>query len=160
MIHRFKTRNRKGITPIIAVILLLMMTVAIAGLAYVFIQRYSSSAEATAENTTARTSQSLKSNLKIDGYNTTCGAASGWVLVRVSVRNAGQEAARNVQLFVDDNFLNGSTNTSLLPGISTSYLLQNDTCPKWINQTRTLKLSSDEMDAQRPFTFICHTGSC
>lgn len=156
----FNVSNKKGITPIIAVILLLMMTIAVAGLAYVFIQGYQASVQQIADNTTAQTSQHLKVNLKIDGYNTTCGLASGWVLVRVHVRNAGLESAGNLQYFVDNALINVSGNASLAPGVETSFLISNDSCSNWINRTRTLKISSDEMDAERQFKFICHSGSC
>ncbi|HIJ98903.1 TPA: hypothetical protein H1005_03080, partial [archaeon] len=109
MMLNFEARHRKGVTPIIAVILLLMMTIAIAGLSYVFIQRYQSNLQSTTENVTKRSEQAFKVNLKVEGYNTTCGNASSWVLVRINVRNSGAEPARNVQLFIDYALINCSS---------------------------------------------------
>ena len=148
-------KSRKGISPIIAVILLLMMTIAIAGLAYSFIQRYQAGIQGATENTSQRAQQAMRVSLRIDGYNTTCGAASSWVLVRIQARNAGTEAAHNLQLYMGDAMINGSTNATLGAGVSTTYLLPNASCALWINQTKTIKLVSDEQTGQASFTFSC-----
>src|SRR3989344_69148 len=112
--------NTKGITPIIAVILLLMMTIAIAGLAYTWLQRTQVAIQSGVENTTTTLLGGLKVNLKVEGYNTTCTAASSVVSVRVYGRNAGTEPAKNLQLYVADGLLSGASNTTLNPGVTTS----------------------------------------
>ncbi len=156
--------NNKGITPIIAVILLLMMTIAIAGLAYSWIQRTQQTIQTSTENTTETLLGGLKVNLKVEGYNTTCTAATTLVNVRVYGRNAGTESARNVQLYVDDGLANTTVNATLSPGTTTTWgaplIASGDNCSLWINRTHTIKLSSDETTAEKSFTFKCTTGSC
>ncbi|HIJ98297.1 TPA: hypothetical protein H1012_03580 [archaeon] len=166
--------NRKGITPIIAVILLLMMTIAIAGLAYTWLQRLQTSVQSGTENTSTQFIGSSKVKLVVDGYNTTCTGTSSVVQVRIFGRNAGTEPAKNVYLYVDDALTNASVNSSLNPGVSTSWggcqgsgtcssgilIASGESCATWINKTRVVKLSSDEMSAERSYTFKCTTGSC
>ncbi len=157
-------RNSKGITPIIAVILLLMMTIAIGGLAYVWIQRLQGSVQTGTENTTTQFTGGIKAVLSLDGYNTTCTAATSVVHVRIYGRNAGTEPAHNVLLYVDDALTNITANATLNPGVSTTWgsplVASSDSCSNWINRTRVLKLTSDEVSAERSFTFKCTTGSC
>ena len=60
-----KNVNRKGITPVIAIVLLLMMTVAAAGLAYEFIMDMSAKqTEAIGEQVSAQ-SDKMRTNLQI-----------------------------------------------------------------------------------------------
>src|SRR3989338_7036496 len=154
--------NRKGITPIIAVILLLMMTIAIAGLAYTWLQRTQTTIQTSTENTTSTLLSGLKVNLKVDGYNITCTQTNG-KHIRIYGRNAGTEQAKNLQLYVDDALVSGASNASLNSGVSTTWLLTNQSsgsggsqaCADWINRTRTIKLSSDEATAEKSFTFLC-----
>lgn len=159
--------NRKGITPIIAVILLLMMTIAIAGLAYTWLQRMQTSIQTSSENTTTTLLAGLKVNLKIEGYNTTC--YSNLVQVRIYGRNAGTESAHNVNLYTNDALTNITPNSSLNPGVTTSWggnqgsgtiLVSGDTCTNWIGKTKTFKLTSDETSAEKSFTLACTTGTC
>lgn len=162
-------RNKKGITPIIAVILLLMMTIAIGGLGYVWIQRLQTSVQTGTENTTTQFTTGAKVQLSIDGYNSTCTAATSLVSVRIYGRNAGTEPAHNIQLYADNALTNITSNSSLNPGVTTSWggaqasgiiLASGDACSAWINKTRVIKLSSDEGSAERSFIFGCSTGSC
>ncbi len=155
--------NNKGITPIIAVILLLMITIAIGGLAYVWLQRTQATIQTSTENTTATLLGGLKVNLKVEGYNTSCtGGVS--VITRVYYRNAGTEAAKNVKIYVDDalrteaDVLTG--NTTLNPGTTTWAQLASETCATWINKSRVVKISSDETSAEKSFNFVCTTGVC
>lgn len=153
--------NTKGITPIIAVILLLMMTIAIAGLAYTWLQRTQTAIQTGVENTTTTLLTGLKVNLKVEGYNTTCQASNSSVAVRIYGRNAGTEPAKNLQLYVADGLIVGASNTTLNPGITTSWLITGgDSCSTWINKTRVIKISSDETSAEKSFTFTCGTGNC
>ena len=159
--------NTKGITPIIAVILLLMMTIAIAGLAYSWLQTTQQTIQSSTENTTAALLGSLKVHLKVEGYNITCTQSAGQH-IRVYGRNAGTEPAKNLQLYVDDALVAGASNTTLNPGTTTSWLISNQTsgaggaqaCSDWINKTRTIKISSEENNAEKGFTFKCTSGVC
>ena len=154
-------KSTKGISPIIAIVLLLMMTIAIGGLAYTFIQRFQSNLATSTENQSATTSKQLKVALSIDGYNTTCGAASSWLYVRVNVRNAGTEQAKNLQLLVDDQVIMGASNKTLDSGNGTTYLLPtNESCAQWVNRTKKFSLQSDQGMTERSFTIGCTTGSC
>src|SRR3990167_8221256 len=134
--------NSKGITPIIAVILLLMMTIAIAGLAYTWLQRTQATIQTSTENTTLTLLAGLKVNLKVEGYNSTCvmGGLAGVpvandrpnpnVSIRIYGRNAGTEPAHNVLLYVDDSLLpNVTLNSSLNPGVTTNWHIN----PGWEN---------------------------
>lgn len=153
--------STKGVSPIIAIILLLMMTIAIGGLAYTFIQRFQSGVATSTENQSARQSQILKVRLEIDGYNTTCGAASSWLYVRINGRNAGVEPTNHVQLYVDNQIINGASNTTLAAGQATSFLLPtNESCSNWVNKTKVIGLRSDESSTERSFTISCTTGGC
>ncbi|HIK00977.1 TPA: hypothetical protein H1016_05595 [archaeon] len=160
--------NDKGITPIIAVILLLMMTIAIGGLAYAWIQRLQTTTQSTVENVTTALSGTFKVLLRVEGYNTTCGGVSNWAIARIVYKNAGVEAAKNVRIYVDDGLrtesdvING--NTTLSPGVTTWAQLGNETCSNWINKTRKITIHSDESEAERLITFSCttplSTGGC
>ncbi|HIJ98298.1 TPA: hypothetical protein H1012_03585 [archaeon] len=167
--------NRKGITPIIAVILLLMMTIAIAGLAYTWLQRTQATIQTSTENTTITLLAGLKVNLKVEGYNSTCvmGGVAGVpnaadranpnISVRIYGRNAGTEPAHNVLLYIDDALSNTTVNSSLNPGVTTSWgtgtgnlvFSSNDNCSKWVNKTIVIKMASDEASAEKSFTFTC-----
>ncbi len=163
--------NTKGITPIIAVILLLMMTIAIAGLAYTWLQRTQATIQSSTENTTTTLLGGLKVNLKVEGYNSTCvmGGLAGAptaadraapnISIRFYGRNAGTEPAHNVLLYVDDALLNSSVNSSLNPGVTTSWgplvVSSNDNCSTWVNKTKVIKIASDESSAEKSFTFTC-----
>ncbi len=159
-------KNNKGITPIIAVILLLMMTIAIGGLAYVWIQRLSSTVQSGTENTSTQFLATSKVRLAIDGYNSTCMATAGTTSNNISLRfygrNAGTEPARNVLLYVDDALSNVTVNSSIGAGVATSwgYPFFGDNCSVWVNKTRVIRLASDETSVERSFTFKCTTGSC
>ncbi len=163
--------SKKGVSPIIAIVLLLMMTIAIGGLAYTFIQRFQSNLETTTENQTAEQTKTFKANLKIEGFNTSCNGndAVPWLNVRVNVRNAGTQAISNAQLLVDDQVIQGQSNTTIGAGVSTTYLISatsqggtggNQTCTSWINQTKKFGLSFDQGAVERSFTISCGTGRC
>src|SRR3989344_8479748 len=161
--------NKKGITPIIAVILLLMMTIAIAGLAYTWIQKLQQTSATNVENSTAALSSSLRVSLRVEGYNITCTQSAGQH-IRIYGKNAGTEVANNLQLYVDDIFIPDASNITLNPGTTTSWLLSNQTsiggvggaqtCANWINKTRKISILSDESGAEGTFTFICSAGVC
>ncbi|MFO7872649.1 MAG: archaellin/type IV pilin N-terminal domain-containing protein [Candidatus Undinarchaeales archaeon] len=149
--------NNKGITPVISVILLLMMTISIAGLAYTWLQRTQASIETSTENTTERLLGSLKVQLRVEGYNLGCNAGSS--NLTISVRNAGTEKAKNLQVYIDDAIQTGMTNSSLDPGTIINFNATVD-CTNYVNSTKTIKITSDESTAEKTFSFTCTTGSC
>ena len=81
------------------------------------------------------------------------------VSVRLYGRNAGTEPAHNVLVYVDDALMNATVNSSLNPGVTTSWgplnFGSNDNCSSWVNKTRVIKIASDEASAEKSFTFTC-----
>lgn len=158
-------QNKKAITPIISVILLLMMTIAIAGLAYSWLQKMQTSIEVSTENRTAELLGSLQMDLKIDGYYLNCTAGSN--LTTFYVRNAGGNIATNLRIFIDDQyFVNGTsgTNSSIAQldgGTSKNFAINATGGCGFFNQTsRTVKVVSDETSVEKVFTFKCSEGNC
>jgi flagellin-like protein len=150
-------QNKKGITPIISVILLLMMTIAIAGLAYGWLNRMQTTITTSSENTSGKFLKGMNVQLRIDGYNTSCGGDST-VIPTVFVRNSGTETAANLQLYVDDSLIQGSANASLSAGTTTQYVLSNQTCNLWVNRSKTIKIASDETSAEATYSVTCTTS--
>ncbi len=158
-------QNRKGITPIISVILLLMMTIAIAGLAYTWLQRTQSTIQTSSENITETMLGGLKVQLKIEGYRLECDSNNpNQSNLSISVRNAGTSKARNLQLYIDGSLQAGMSNTSLSAGQITNFKFINPTnpinCSNFVNKSRTIKITSDETVAEKTYTFTCTSGSC
>jgi len=158
-------QNRKGITPIISVILLLMMTIAIAGLAYSWLQKMQGSIETSTENRTIELLSGLKMDLKIDGYFLNCSTASN--LSIFYVRNAGAGTATNLRIYLDDQFFqNGTSGTNssyvkLDPGTTITFAVNaTDGCHFFNETSRTVKVVSDETSVEKAFVFKCSTGSC
>ncbi len=88
----------KGITPVVATILLLLITVVIVGIVMVFFQRTVSGATgATEETLGSQTSQSAKI-IRITNANCVSGATT------VSMRNSGTQGiiASDVSVFIDN----------------------------------------------------------
>jgi len=163
--HRKKMQNRKGITPIISVILLLMMTIAIAGLAYSWLQKMQGSITTSTENRTAELLGGLKIELKVDGYYMNCTTGSN--LTTFYVRNAGSEAASNARIFADDQFfVNGTGGTNSTYGtISAGQMVTfainaSDGCNFFNETPRTIKVVSDRSTVEKAFTFTCSEGNC
>jgi len=157
--------NRKGITPIISVILLLMMTIAIAGLAYSWLQKMQTSISISTENKTTELLGGMKMDLKIDGYFLNCSTASN--LTMFYVRNAGADTSTNLRLYVDDQFFtNGTrgTNSSYAridPGTTITFAVNaTDGCHYFNETSRTIKVVSDEASVEKAFVFKCSTGVC
>jgi len=155
--------NKKGITPIISVILLLMMTIAIAGLAYSWLQKMQTSITVSTEDKTNEMLGGISMNLKIDGYFMNCTTN----LTSVYVRNAGAAAATNLKIFFDDQFFNNGTRgtisafNTLEPATSITFDANSTNGCAFFNQTsRTVKVVSDETSVEKAFVFKCSTGVC
>ena len=149
--------NKKGITPIISVILLLMMTIAVAGLAYTWLQGLQGSVQTSTENRTSRMIGNINVELKIDSAEL---ASCGTSVANVSVyfRNTGTEAANNLQLYVDNAYISGASNTSVSPASTRSYNYSSVAAladVSWINQTKTFRIESDETTVEEEFKLTC-----
>jgi flagellin-like protein len=151
--------NKKGITPIISVILLLMMVIAIATLSYTWLQRMERTVETSAENSSGGLLKGFNVQLRIEGYNTTC-TASNSTTPTIFAKNTGTEKATNLQLYVDGQRITEATNSSVSAGDTIIYVLNAYNCSDWINLTKKIKLASDETITETSYDFECTTGSC
>jgi len=165
--------SRKGITPIISVILLLMMTIAIAGLAFTFLNRIQGDIE---NQTTANVQDFLgdtASGLRIDGVTLSECEPTGGPFTEASLtvffRNTGTNTANNIRLFVDEVFITGALKTSLDPGDSfdftgdatvgtiSAFEITTLQCQEnnFEGETVTIRLTSDEGIFESSFTLNC-----
>jgi len=101
----------KGITPIIAIVLLLMITISMAGFAFIWFQRIGSIAlNATEAGITAQ-QQSAGKLIRIDNVDTTNG--------KVTIRNIGTYtiSKNEIMIYVDGAAITASCDkTSITPG--------------------------------------------
>ena len=102
-------RNRRGITPIIAIILLLMMTIAIAGIAYTWLQGMQMSIQTSTENTSNTLLEEMNVMLYLDGITTECSAGATQNNTTIYVRNKGTANAKNINLYVNNVLANNGT---------------------------------------------------
>ncbi len=102
-----KTRSkRKGITPVIAIVLLLMMTVAAAGMAYVWIMSIQEDIGADTERDLANLNQQKNARLSISAVWNNTGNVS------LIVKNAGTYVytaadVTNIQILVGSEVISG-----------------------------------------------------
>ena len=83
--------KRKGITPVIAIVLLLMMTVAAAGMAYVWIMDLQEDIGEETKKDLANLNKQKNARLSVETvWNTSGGTSDG--LISVMVKNAGSYA--------------------------------------------------------------------
>ncbi|MFH1424953.1 MAG: archaellin/type IV pilin N-terminal domain-containing protein [archaeon] len=152
----FPLGNRRGITPIISVILLLMMTIAIAGLAYTWLQGLQTTIEESTENTTTRMLGEMNVELRLDGASGSPISGSGYCNATVYVRNKGTERADNLQLYVNDLMVVGGNITSLSPGSTVSWAYVNSSTLNVTNNTfHKFKIVSDETEASESIKVLC-----
>ena len=148
--------NRKGITPIISVILLLMMTIAIAGLAYTWLQRMQTTVQTSSENVSDDLLAGFKVRLDINGYSANCtGGSTDKVNLTVYVKNSGTKDANHIQLYVNDAMQAGANQTVLATGNDTTFNLTNVLCSSFINETKIFKVTSDETVSETSFFVRC-----
>lgn len=101
--------KRKGITPVIAIVLLLMMTVAAAGMAYVWIMSLQEGIAADTDKDLAALQSQKNARLSIEGvYNNTLVAPAG--RVSFTLRNSGTYPysatdVANIKVYVDGQAL-------------------------------------------------------
>ena len=114
----------KGIEAIIAVILLLLITIAVVGFAFVFFSRITSTAGAAAENQTSQQLIKSSKQINIDTFNST----------GVSIRNTGTGTMDTTEIAV---YIDGvartctwsGAGTAMAPGTVRTCLLTPGTCP-------------------------------
>jgi archaellum component FlaG (FlaF/FlaG flagellin family) len=142
-----------------------MMTIAIAGLAYTWLQRMQGSIASSTENRTADLLGNIQIELKVDGYFFNCSTGSN--LTTFYVRNAGSEKASNARIYVDDQyFVNGTGGTNstyqfIQAGETVTFAVNaSDGCNFFNESTRTVKIASDETNVEKAFTFTCSEGNC
>ncbi len=99
-------RNTRGITPIISVILLLMMTVAVAGLAWVWLQGMTSSVMDTTGNMTQTQMKQMLTIIDLADYGLECNSAGVVQNILFQVFNRGSSTIN-----VNSILLNGKMAT-------------------------------------------------
>jgi len=163
-------KNKRAITPIISIILLLMVTIAIAGLAYTWLQRMQTTIQTTSENTSTRLLEGMNVDLKIDGYSLECnGTINGDLNLTFYVRNSGTQTANNLQLYVDNVYQPGMSTSSVSTGAKHNFTYIYDeegvlgvagNCTDWENVSRTVTFVSDETTAEKSIEFVCTSQNC
>ena len=155
------TLNRKGITPIISVILLLMMVIAIAGIAYTWLQGMQETIQTSTANSSERLLGEMNVQLRIDGVgvDATVDVGGGICNATVYFRNKGTEKAQNLRLFVDDVYATDATAqvSTLNPGTSAYFNASNSTKLEDItnNSYHKFKVASDETEAEEIAKVLC-----
>ncbi len=82
-------RNLRGVTPIISVVLLLMMTVAVAGLAWVWLQGMTTGTMDATKNMTDRQMQQMLTIIDIADYTAACDGTGAVKNITFQVFNRG-----------------------------------------------------------------------
>ncbi len=122
----------KGITPVISVILLLLVTIAIVGFATGFFQRILGAAGTSADEQLSATATQLGQTIKIDiakGGLQIGGVAGAPLDSQIAIRSTGPKSVplKSIAVFVANNLVtcNGWTSGELAPG-GTSVCTVND----------------------------------
>jgi len=155
-------KNNRAITPIISIVLLLMMTIAIAGLGYSWLQRMQVTIQTSSENTSTRLLEDMNVELIIVGYNLECNRSfNNDTNLTFFLRNAGTDGSRNLQLFVDDVYQAGKSTSALAQGgkLNLTYSAS-ENCSDWENSTKKVSIVSDEVVMEKTIKFKCSSGSC
>ena len=105
------TANKKGITPIIAIVLLLMITISMVGFAWIWFQRLGASAMESVSAGMNNQTQSIGKIISIDNAN---GGADSVI----SIRNIGTQEIKSseIGIYVDGNAKSCAGLTDILPG--------------------------------------------
>lgn len=81
-----------GVSEVIAIILILMITISLAGLAYMFMSTTMSGVTASASSTVDTTTSSMLTSFRIESIN----------IAKVYIRNTGQNALSSLSVYVND----------------------------------------------------------
>jgi len=152
-------KNKRAVAPIISIILLLMITLTIVGLAYTWLQRMQGTVQTTSENSSSRTMSGMQASINIDGYDFTC-AAGLLSALTLYARNSGTQNANNLEVYIDDVYQAWST-TELAAGAKHNFssgTTQN--CSNFENVSRTVSIIYDEGRVDRSIKFMCTNGNC
>lgn len=115
--------KRKGITPVIAIVLLLMMTVAAAGMAYVWIMSLQEGIAADTDADIARLQDQKNTRLEIVSvYNDTATGDLNFIFKNSGSRVFTPAEAGNIKIYIDGQM------KSLPAACSTSITSQGTTC--------------------------------
>lgn len=106
----------KGVSSVIAAILILLITIAIAAFAFAFFTRIIQLPASTAEQQLAGEKQQISSSFRIDNVNEN----------QVFVRNTGTTQAANFAFFVNNVLVNASGPAFLAPGQTAVFSLDNN----------------------------------
>ncbi len=112
----------KGVSEVIAIILILMITISLAGLAYMFMSTTMSDVTSSAGSTVDTTTSSMSTSFVIESIS------HG----KVYVRNTGQDALTGFSVYVSDQAVNASVPASIASGAVgtinvTSIIFEGDT---------------------------------
>lgn len=147
-----KNLNRKGITPVIAIVLLLMMTVAAAGLAYEFIMDMSAKqTEAIGEQVGAQ-SDKMRTNLQILQVQNGTGNNLTFMIKNVGSLAVGKIVAGDLNVKVNGRVISPTT----VSGDCTAKSLE-------VKSTCDLVIEEDSMDLPavgetKTFEFVLGNG--
>lgn len=130
----------KGISAVIAVILLLLITIAISGFAFIFFARTSQTAQNATERQMENQVGQLSTRINIEGVNQN----------QVYIRNRGTVPAQNLAFYVNNYIVNYTGPVSLLPGDVVVYYLDAailSSLPSIASLRVSSGVSSDEITA-------------
>lgn len=132
--------NKRGITPIISVVLLLMMTVGISGLAWVWLQGMTGGIMDTTKNMTEKQIQQMLTSMEIADYSLECNATHA-LNVSLLVYNRGSTTIELRTILVEGTKVSAadlSLPNALQPGAMESIKILNaQTYFRGLNQTTT-----------------------
>ncbi|MFH1432059.1 MAG: archaellin/type IV pilin N-terminal domain-containing protein [archaeon] len=140
--------KRKGITPVIAIVLLLMMTVAAAGMAYVWIMSVQEGVEAQANEGLAKQQTDASAAIKIESvWNSTTSAY--FVLRNTGTYSYSDEDVNQFAYYVDgvpqttiSQTCAGSTSKLKAPGSICEVHLTTSTFPASAGDTKVISVKS------------------
>ncbi|KHO48104.1 MAG: hypothetical protein QT00_C0001G0116 [archaeon GW2011_AR5] len=136
----------KGITPVIAVILLLLITISMVGFSMVFFQRTAETATKAGDEQLQQQLANFASQPRIESVSRN----------RVYVRNAGSSDLGNVAFFVNDAAVTHAGPATLAPGSIETYYLNDAQLALLEDGTADVKITSGGFnDVVRNVCFYC-----
>jgi flagellin-like protein len=141
----------KGITPVVATILLLLITIAVVGFAFGYFSTIMTSTGETAQEQAEATTGRLSKTISIDNVNNATGVAN---VIAVTVRNAGTAAILTTEVsFYVDNVVASSVSWGAVTSIAAGSIATAN-----VTSTGGCKLSTSKVKAAGPANDI--TKSC
>ncbi len=121
----------KGITPVIAIILLLLITISMVGFAFVFFGRVTSTSGAQIENATQQLVQQAGARFAIEGYDKN----------HIYIRNTGNVPITSLAFYVENTLVPNAGPASLAPGALGTYNLDDGQLAQ-LSEPAALKVTS------------------